>query len=195
VWGAVDLKNLPWGQDREIFIAERHIARDIEAEFSKFSTEMISPFTELLWWDPAGVATLVISQLSHLQGTFLVSLNNARPKKKNVTLLDNKILFRRPGENVGEETSVSSHNLLIVAQRSGGIKTTTLTVFWRSLEDIKPPPGLETFKVESAEIFFDDVELLIPWQLGLGRLQKLAAQAMQMQRIRDESKPLLSMNQ
>jgi hypothetical protein len=50
-----------------------------------------------------------------LQGTFLVSLNNGRPKKKDVTLSNDNILFRRRGGILSEETSISSCNLLLVA--------------------------------------------------------------------------------
>jgi hypothetical protein len=35
------------------------------------------------------------------------------------------------------------------------------------------------FKVESAEMFFDDAELLKTRQVGLGRFEQLAAEAMQ----------------
>jgi hypothetical protein len=170
----VCLKDPPWGEDRKISVEKRQIPRDIEAEFTNFHTEIIG-LSETACIESLGHETIVTSSQQPIRGTFLVSFNTGRPKKKDVTLLDDKILFRRPNGSLSEEIAVPSCNLLLIAQRSGGIKTTTLTVFWRSLEDIKSPTGLEAFEVENAEIFFDDFELLKTWQLGLGRFEQLAA--------------------
>ena len=205
IHGDFELKDLPWVDDKHTFVARRHCPRDIEVESVEFHTDLEtlyltareSSLVEVISQndrklpDNAGVGT----QEDESEGTsgpeigeriLVVSLNDGRPKKKSVTISRGNISFRRPNGNANaEETSIPASDILLLAQRHAGTNTTGLTIFWRSPKDSpniskKTIGSPKVYNVETAELYFDESDVLMTWKSLLGRLQESADQTTQM---------------
>jgi len=170
--GIVSLTDLPWKSDRKASVAERQYPRDIEREVIEFHAETRNLSIQVTCQkDLDEVWTITRDEDDEkphgdqpLEETLLVSLNHGRPKKKKVTVSEGRILFLRPNGTLNRiHTSIHCKDILLVTQRPAGARTTALTIFWFSNASL-------IHKIENAEVFFVDMDLLMTWKLELARI-------------------------
>jgi hypothetical protein len=171
--GIVGLKDLPWKSDRRISVAEQQYPRDIEREVIEFRAETrdlsiqdtCQKNLDEVWTITRDEEKGKPHRDQPLEETLLVSINYCRPKKKKVAVSEGHILFLRPNVTPNRtHTSIPCKDILLVTQRPTGARTTALTVFWCS--NASP-----IHKIEKADVFFVDMDLLMTWKLELARIQ------------------------
>jgi hypothetical protein len=185
--GTVSLKNSCLNGDIT-FVAERQYPRDIEIEVKTFFSASTNLSIQEGYakesigevWTLARIkdehtrtkdqitSTKYESNLSMdqlVEENLLVSLNHGRPKKKRVSFCEENILFVRPnGPLNGAQTSVPYAEILLVTQRPSGQGNVSLTIFWSSDASF-------IYTIESAEIFFNNMDMLMTWKLELAKIQ------------------------